>query len=1285
MSGKKYKVARAYSLRMLKDDTPGIYRKISDDIPSTRNPRTNRPLSFAYGENDISVLRRYNGERDDIPVERNRNALTWSGESPFRTDVSLSELSPQRSASTEINGDSELLPYDLDKKGALILRDIDIKEQSDKNRNNDSRRSSSSNSENDIRDKSTEKRNSRSRSSSSSSSEKAGKSKRRKSSSSASSVEGDNLIQGHQNGVETTVLSEDAQELKSGPPKSVLDNDLSNSVELINDNNTSLERKSSSSTPLNDPTETKGDVIEGEGLLNKEVIVVQETSIDTPSLNSTDKRRTVYEEPWDYIEHYGADETRNVNVNNSDHNSSLSSIENQIIDDVQISIPQGMEDKKPESVQMQRQRSADSSSSSGSNTSSTSGEKYITSSHSSEAPPLPMSKPPEIMKDKEIEREMDEQSLQSEPYVDIESQENKTKELENGQTETGNKRLSVTYYGPVYMHDNVLIMPTSPSQFSGGDTSYESGMIFQGQIELEHVPDDHFDIESNDRSNEDTSNAPEISNIKISLSDKAKSTDNSDENENESGESFVEPVPIISAEFVQPTEMSPQITSSNNIEVKSDSGSTSSSSSDSDSSKNKKSRPVKCHVKQASVSSDSDEQQEPELSITREVETVLPAVEEPKVETLNVILSETVPPVVNQYSIDTTPSDDNVIMDHGAAVMEPEIHISGDIGKQPDLNIPSATVDTVVIADPVIVSTINQEPDVHVTIDSSDDLTEKPGLTESAAISEPEIPYLTSDQPDINIADDSLKCDLVCSAEVEKPEIDITNKRTEIPVCNPLTIDQPELYLTTESAEMPKLDAVSSVKENEPEIDITTKYITGPDMDLPTEIINKPEIKKSTSSSSSSSSSSSDSSDTEEVSSANSEKTRNKVNNLSNTPTLDTSYETADEQTFQVGSNICTPPIIGEQLANENEKTEDTFSCEDQDIQEKFKTVDIPEIEITNDSLRKALPDDPSVDILLNSDKSIRNESASVMLEAPEVNVVTDSPELLSPQASYPIVPNTDVNISGKLDNPEYSTENNPQFEVEIPVNQVKPDISITSDIRQDIPDIKSRIQEDISVEYKPEINMDFDSKKCVCPSVCANIDVPDPKLEIPQENAPLLSCSQNHTPSNDTMSAELPTNYVPYIPEMPKETLPKIESPLITIEQSKDGTPEIVTSSITIERSEDGTPEIGTPSITIEQSKDGAPEMDTPSMSKVEAEYPNKKAHKIKSPSKRKPDFGLKIPEKITSLVHKLSFKSGSDKNHSKSTDNIAVPEPLVCETAVTGSQSIPATKDKKRDKPGK
>jgi hypothetical protein len=45
MSGKKYKVARAYSLRMLKDDIPGIYRKISDDIPSTRNPRTNRPLS----------------------------------------------------------------------------------------------------------------------------------------------------------------------------------------------------------------------------------------------------------------------------------------------------------------------------------------------------------------------------------------------------------------------------------------------------------------------------------------------------------------------------------------------------------------------------------------------------------------------------------------------------------------------------------------------------------------------------------------------------------------------------------------------------------------------------------------------------------------------------------------------------------------------------------------------------------------------------------------------------------------------------------------------------------------------------------------------------------------------------------------------------------------------------------------------------------------------------------------------------------------------------------------
>lgn len=1281
MSGKKYKVARAYSLRMLKDDTPGIYRKISDDIPSTRNPRTNRPLSFAYGENDISVLRRYNGERDDIPVERNRNALTWSGESPFKADVSLSEFSPQRSASTEINGDSELLPYDLDKKGALILRDIDIKEQSNKNRNNDSRRSSSSNSETDIRDKSTEKRNSRSRSSSSSSSEKAGKSKRRKSS--ASSVEGDNLIQGHQNGVETTVLSEDAQELKSGPPKSVLDNDLSKYVELIKDNNTSLERKSSSSTPFNDPTETKGDVIEGESLLNKEVIVVQETSIDTPSLNSTDKRRTVYEEPWDYIEHHAADETRNVNVNNSDHNSSLSSIENQIIDDVQTKIPQGMEDKNPESVQMQRQRSTDSSSSSGSNTSSTSGEKYIASSHSSEAPPLPMSKPPEIMKDKEIERRMDEQSLQSEHYVDIESQENKTKELENGQTETGNKRLSVTYYGPVYMHDNVLIMPTSPSQFSGGDTSYESGMIFQGQIELEHVPDDHFDIESNDSSNEDTSNAPEISNIKISLSDKAKSTDNSDENENGSGESFVEPVPIISAEFIKPTEMSPQIAPSNNTEVKSDSGSTSSSSSDSDSSKNKKSRPVKCHVKQASVSSDSDEQQEPELSVTREDETVLP-VEEPEVETLNVILSETVPPVVNQYSIDTTPSDDNVIMDHGAAEMEPDIHISGDIGKQPDLNIPSATVDTVVIADPVIVSTINQEPDVHVTIDSSDVLTEKPGLTESVVISEPEIPTLTSYQPDINIADDSLKCDLDWAADVEKPEIDITNKPKEISICNPVSINQPELYLTTESAEMPKLEAVSSVKENEPEIDTTTKCITGPDMDLPTEIINKPEIKKSTSSSGSSSSSSSDSSDTEGASSTNSEKTRNKVKNLSNTPTLDTSYETADEQTFQVCSNICTPAIIGVQPANENEKSEDTFSCEDQGIQEKFKTVDIPEIDISNDSLTEALPDDPSVDILLNSDKTVRNESAYVMLEAPEVNVVTDSPELVSPQVSYPIVPDTGVNISGILDNPEYSTENDPQFEVEIPVNQVKPDISITSDI-QDIPDIKSRIQEDISVEYKPEINLDFDSKKIVCPSVCANIDVRDPKLEIPQENAPLLSCSQNHTSLNDTMSAELPTNYVPYIPEMPKETLPKIKSPLITIEQSKDDTPEIVTPSITMERSEDGTPEIGTPSITIEQSKDGAPEMDTPSMSKVEAEYPNKKAHKIKDPSKRKPDFGLKIPEKITSLVHKLSFKSGSDKNHSKSTDNIAVSEPLVCETAVTGSQSIPTTKVKKRDKHGK
>lgn len=1260
MSGKKYKVARAYSLRMLKDDTPGIYRKISDDIPSTRNPRTNRPLSFAYGENDISVLRRYNGERDDIPVERNRNALTWSGESPFRADVSLSEFSPQRSASTEINGDSELLPYDLDKKGALILKDIDIKEQSNKNRNNDSRRSSSSNSENDIRDNSTEKRNSRSRSSSSSNSEKAGKSNRRKSSSSASSVEGNNLIQGHQNGVETTILSEDA---KLGPPKSVLDHDLSNSVELINDNNTSLERKSSSSTAANDPTETKGAVIEGETLLNKEVIVVQETSLDTPSLNSTDKRHTVYEEPWDYIEHHTADETRNVNMNNLDHNSSLSSIENQIIDDVQTKMPPGMEDKNPGSVQIQRQRSTDSSSSSGSNTSSTSGEKYITSSHSSEAPPLPMSKPPEIMNDKEIEHEMDEKRLQSEP--DIESQENKSKQLENGQTETGNKRLSVTYYGPVYMHDNVLIMPTSPSQFSGGDTSYESGMIFQGQIELEHVPDEHFDIESNDSSNEDTSNAPEISNIKISLSDKAKSTDNSDEDENGSGESFVEQVPIISAEFVKPTEMSPQITPSKNTEAKSDSGSTSSSSSDSDSRKNTKSKPVKCHVKQASVSSDSDVQQEPELSVSREDDTVLP-VEESKVEKLNVILSEIIPPVVNEHSLDTTPSDGNVIMDHGAAVMEPELHISGDIGKQPELNIPSATLDTVVIADPVIVSTMNQEPDVHVTIDSSDDLTEKHGLTESTAISEQDIPWLTSDQPDINITDDSLKCDLVCSAEVEKPEVDITIKPKEIPVCNPLTIDQPDLYLTTEPTKMTKLDVASSVKENEPEIDVNTKYITGPDLDLPTEIINKPKIKES---SSSSSSSSSDTSDTEGASSATSEKTRNKVNNLSNTPTLDTSYETADEQTFQVSSNICTPPMISVQPANANEKNEDNISCEDQDIQEKFKSVDIPEIEITNDPRTKTLPNDPSVDIILNSDKSIRDESDSVMLEEPEVNVVADSPELVSPQVSYPIVPNTDVHISAKLDNPVYSTENDPQFEVEIPENhQVNPDISITSDIREDIPDIKTRTPEDISVEYKPEVNLDFDNKHFVCPSVCANRDIPDPTLEIPQENAPLLSCSQNHTPSNDTMSTELPTNYVPYIPDMPKETLPEIESPLITIKQS-----------------EYGTPEIGTPSIAVEQSTNGTPEMSIPSMSKVEAECPNKKAHKIKDPSKRKPDFGLKIPEKITSLVHKLSFKSGADKTHSKSTDNISVSEPLVCETAVTGSQSIPTTKDKKRHKHGK
>jgi hypothetical protein len=74
---------------------------------------------------------------------------------------------------------------------------------------------------------------------------------------------------------------------------------------------------------------------------------------------------------------------------------------------------------------------------------------------------------------------------------------------------------------------------------------------------------------------------------------------------------------------------------------------------------------------------------------------------------------------------------------------------------------------------------------------------------------------------------------------------------------------------------------------------------------------------------------------------------------------------------------------------------------------------------------------------------------------------------------------------------------------------------------------------------------------------------VPSSDRSIVIENAPLLSCSQNHTPSNDNMSAELPTNYVPYIPEMPKETLPKIESPLITIEQSKDGTPEIVTPSM--------------------------------------------------------------------------------------------------------------------------
>jgi hypothetical protein len=77
--------------------------------------------------------------------------------------------------------------------------------------------------------------------------------------------------------------------------------------------------------------------------LSSEVLLslINSTEFDK-SLSKTDFGD---EEPWDSIEHYGADETRNVNVNNSDHNSSLSSIENQIIDDVQISIPQGMEDK----------------------------------------------------------------------------------------------------------------------------------------------------------------------------------------------------------------------------------------------------------------------------------------------------------------------------------------------------------------------------------------------------------------------------------------------------------------------------------------------------------------------------------------------------------------------------------------------------------------------------------------------------------------------------------------------------------------------------------------------------------------------------------------------------------------------------------------------------------------------------------------------------------------------------------------------------------------------------
>ncbi|XP_076105671.1 uncharacterized protein LOC143073800 [Mytilus galloprovincialis] len=171
----------------------------------------------------------------------------------------------------------------------------------------------------------------------------------------------------------------------------------------------------------------------------------------------------------------------------------------------------------------------------------------------------------------------------------------------------------------------------------------------------------------------------------------------------------------------------------------------------------------------------------------------------------------------------------------------------------------------------------------------------------------------------------------------------------------------------------------------------------------------------------------------------------------------------------------------------------------------------------------------------------------------------------------------------------------------------------------------------DISLECKPEIDFNLKTQSPEYPQIDQ-----DRKLmkECDNENAFEVDIPSNKVSKtfNDTVSIELPQNYMQYIPDSSEFEVPKANVPEISMEQPI----------------EDSSPKT------------------------------TKKSNKTKDSGKRKPDFGLKIPEKITSLVHKLSFKGG-DKNRLKSADNLTASEPILYETkTLSGTEMSPKTKDK-------